>query len=135
MDTFYVEIERFWDLFDQTDLVRQPPDIDDKLSFGKRMKRDDRKPRVLAETEACSRFDKRYVIMWGPHKPGKKNKVWEGDGFLTMIGRMAHVSDLKGRMLEEPTILDDIDYQTVEDMGDLMIGNTEIQIIEVDKKK
>ena len=159
MDTFYIEPGKFWELFDKPDIDvplggsfsdrprnirpysdRQTSEVDleqpdNGQNFGKRLKANDKKPRVLAETEAGTRFDNRYIIMYGPHKPGKKTKTWQGDGYLTMIGQMAHVCDLKGRMLEEPTILDDIDYKSVEDMEELMIGNTEIQIIELDKRR
>lgn len=157
MDTFYLEPDKFWDIFHK-------PDVDSSLStstvnksrpsrlapkksglesihddhddsYGKRLKVEEKKPRILAETEAAIRCDSRYIIMWGPHKPGKKNKVWEGDGYLSLIGQMAHVSDLKGRLLEDPTILDDVDLRIVEDMGELMIGNTEIQIVESDVRK
>lgn len=160
MDTFFIEPEKFWDLFNQPDLDSLPgsskntksrgsrsnvakqtveSSSDDQIednygqSYGKRMKTDEtNKPRILAETEAGSRFDQRYIVLWGPYKPGKKNKVWEGDGYLTLIGQIAHLSDLRGRLLEEPTLLDDVDYKSVEEMGELMIGNTEVQIIELD---
>lgn len=157
MDTFYIEPERFWEIFnsndDTVDTGRYPkqryrlqPDnnVDSNESYktghvkqdlyGKRMKTIEQKqPRVITETDAASRADARFIIMWARYKPGKKNKVWEGDGYLTLVGQMAHLSDLRGRMLEDPTILDDIDYKSVEDLGDLVIGGTEVQVVERDK--
>lgn len=64
---------------------------------------------------------------------GKKDKVWEGDGYLTLVDRMAHLCDLRGRMLEEPTLLDEVDHGCVVDLGELVIGNHEVQVIELDK--
>lgn len=99
----------------------------------KRVKTKDSRIRHIMETEAASRIDKRYVVLYGRHRPGKKTKVWEGDGYLSLVNGIAHLCDLKGRMVEEPTLLDDVDLQLVEDQNDLMIGNTDVQIVEVDE--
>lgn len=102
----------------------------------KRMKTgcSNRRPvRHIVETEASVRCDSRYVIMYGKHRPGKKAKVWEGDGYLSFVNGVAHLSDLKGKILEEPIILDDVDMGLVQDLGELMIGNTEVAVVEQDK--
>lgn len=154
MQTFYVTHDEFWDWFDRQNDDDQVKEID-HLKIGTRIKpkqrgqpedsfnkplspgtkrfKTDGKPKSIFETEALSRGDSRYIIMYGRHKPGKKNKTWEGDGYLTMVGQVAHVCDLRGKMLEEPTLLDDIDYKLVEDLSELTIGNTEVQVLEIDK--
>lgn len=114
-------------------LPRENQDLGDSATGVKRH-RSEGKPRTILETEAATRTDSRYVIMYGRPKPGKKNKVWEGDGYLSLVGQMAHLCDLKGRMLEEPTYLDDIDMKSIEDLGELTIGGTEVQVVEADKK-
>lgn len=68
--------------------------------------------------------------MFGKHRPGKKSKVWEGDGYLTIINGVAHLSDERGRILEEPIILDDIDMQAVQSHSEILIGTTEVQIVD-----
>lgn len=153
METFYITYEQFWDWFDrdesqdftETDQIvgaksrsRQEPtdgqnDFNSKPNQNKRMRMENRPPKTIMETEAGSRSDARYVILYGTHKPGKKNKVWEGDGYLTLVDRMAHLCDLRGRMLEEPTLLDEVDHGCVVDLGELVIGNQEVQVIELDK--
>lgn len=161
METFYITHEEFWDWFNRVEephtreqdrfirsfntnsrMRAQRTNSEDSTdgvmttkstSYGVKRQKIDNKPRHIVETEAASRTDTRYVIMWGRHKPGKKTKVWEGDGYLSLVGQMAHLCDLRGRMLEEPTVLDEIDYKTVEDLGELMIGNTEVQVVELDK--
>lgn len=129
MEAFYITHDEFWDWFNR--------DYEDEVAptnNGKRLKREVKeKPRSIQETEAGVRTDTRYSIMYCPHKPGKKTKVWTGDGYLSMVNRMAHLCDLRGRMLEEPTVLDDIDYRAVEELGELIIGNTEVQVVEIDK--
>lgn len=142
METFYVTPQEFWEWFDRNDVSQPLSDYqatsiktDTKSPRSvKRIKTDHSKPiRHIIETEAAQRTDSRYVILYGPHKPGKKTKNWTGDGYLSLVGQMAHVCDLKGRMLEEPTLLDDVDLKMVEDLGELLIGSTEIQIVELDK--
>lgn len=159
METFYLSYDEFWDWFNREndDLILAGSDQEsnqrtrvrnysdqfhkigeksDEFSSPKNNKRPrmDTKPRHIVETEAAHRVDARYIIMYGPHKPGKKNKVWEGDGYLSLVGQIAHLCDLKGRMLEEPTYLDDIDHSIVQEMGELLIGNTEVQVVDIDKK-
>lgn len=135
METFYVTFDQFWDRFDndeqpETTYQSSPPSM-----ARKRMKMESNKPpRTIAEVEAVSKVNGRYIIMYGRHKPGKKTKVWEGDGYLTLVGQMAHLSDLRGRMLEDPIVLDDIDYGIVKDLGELVIGNTEVQVVDLDKR-
>lgn len=73
---------------------------------------------------------KRYSILYGCR--GTKNKIWENDGYITLVGRMAHVCDLKGRYLEDPAPLSDIDYECVLELGQLEIGKTKIQVVEED---
>lgn len=102
-------------------------------SNSKKMRAMESKVRHISETPASERADKRYIVLYGKHRPGKKNKVWEGDGYLTLLDGTAHLCDLKGRMVEEPTILDDVDLQLINDESDILIGNTEVQIIEVDQ--
>lgn len=150
METFYVTYDEFWDWFNRdedaldTDVSKNPKartkfqldsssNLSDPFNNGKRLKRD-QKPRSIGETEAGVRADARYSIMYCRHKPGKKTKVWEGDGYLSLVNQMAHLCDLRGRMLEEPTVLDDIDYKAVEELGELLIGGTEVQVVELDKK-
>lgn len=131
METFYIEPTRFWELFNtkedsiESKIVSRPPNRQPK--YGKRMR--------TCESSNPSELigGVRYIIMWANHKPGKKKIVWEGDGYLTLVGQMAHLSDLRGRMLEDPTILDDLDCKTVKECGELLIGNTEVQIQNVDK--
>lgn len=149
METFYVTYDEFWEWFnreaDPPELeanrnhkartksqFNQSNDLNDNPSNGKRMKRD-MGPRSIGETEAAFTADARYSIMYCRHKPGKKTKVWEGDGYLSLVNQMAHLCDLRGRMLEEPSLLDDIDYRAVEELGELVIGNTEVQVVELDK--
>lgn len=152
MEAFYLTYEEFWKWFNRD------PSEDDRYTFdtnqpklrsrltrdnqfpsenqvtGIKRPRSEGKPRSILETEAATRTDARYIIMYGRPKPGKKNKVWEGDGYLSLVGQMAHLCDLKGRMLEEPTYLDDIDLKSIEDFGELTIGGTEVQVVEADKK-
>lgn len=154
MDSLFIEPEQFWEWFDRTEEVdtllnqsdnaqknrlKQPRTTDAAYvqntvdqNGPKRMK-SDFKPRTIQETEAGRGAGKRYVIMYARHKPGRKNKVWEGDGFLTMLGGIAHLCNTQGRLLEEPTHLDDFDLKEVEDMGELLIGNTDVQVLELDK--
>ena len=99
----------------------------------KRVKTRDSRIRHIVETEAANRVDKRYVVLYGRHRPGRITKVWEEDGYLSLVNGIAHLCDLKGRMIEEPTLLDDVDLQLVEDQSDLLIGNTNIQIVDVVK--
>lgn len=133
METFYVTHDQFWDWFDREEeqIVSNNSNQITKSPSAKRLKTDN-KPRTIYDTEAAVKVDARYVILYGPHKPGKKNKIWEGDGYLTLVGQTAHLCDLRGRMLEEPTILDDLDYKVIKDCGELTIGNTEVQVIELD---
>lgn len=157
METFYIEPDKFWEIFNKNDDLleptramknryRQPTSMERNRegyeanssdlteNYGKRIKKSDHKPpRVLAETEAAFRSDTRYAVLWGRHKPGKKTKNWEGDGFLSFVGQMAHLSDDRGRMLEDPAILDDIDYKTVKELGEILIGDTEVQVVELEK--
>lgn len=133
METFYITKDGFWEWFNRENDTANNKRMKTELKSGN--KSENGPPRSIAETEAATRADSRYIILYGRHKPGKKSKTWEGDGYLTLVGQMAHLCDLRGRMLEEPTILDDIDYKLVEDLGELLIGNTEVQVIEVDKKK
>lgn len=124
MDTFYITYQEFWDRFDRDgrpeeedkDFIEEPP-----VERVKRLKVEEK--------------SKRYVILYGRRKPGKKNKVWEKDGFLTLVGQMAHLSDLRGRLLEEPTLLDELELKTIQDLGELTIGDTEVQVIELDIKQ
>lgn len=105
------------------------------MPSNKRMKTtESSKIRHIMETEAAERTDKRYVVLFGRHRPGKKTKVWEGDGYLSLVNGIAHLCDLKGRMIEEPTLLDDVDLKLVEDQSDVLIGNTDVQIVEVDEQ-
>lgn len=75
----------------------------------------------------------RYKMCWGRHRPGKKTKVWEGDGFITLIGNMAHVSNEDGRILEEPVVLDEAELEAIRDFKELLIGKTEIMVDELVK--
>lgn len=134
METFFVSPDQFWEWFNRpntTDQPRQNPEPTTPIKPAKRMRIDERpKPKHVNETAASNHVDNRYVIMWARPKPGKKNKTWEGDGYLYMAGQLAHLTDLKGRLLEEPTLLDHMDYQLVEEMGELTIGGLEVQIVE-----
>lgn len=135
METFYVTRDEFWDWFnrDDTETIKNPK-TRTKSQFdssnGKRLKRD----QISRSIDLSEETNSRYSIMYCRHKPGKKTKTWEGDGYLTLVNQMAHLCDLRGRMLEEPTVLDDIDYKAVEELGELVIGNTEVQVVELDKK-
>lgn len=145
METFYVNSEQFWDWFNREEDPPNPNETSSQNKFsrnndqqlkspkGKRIKTEN-KPKTIGDTEAADRTDARYIILYGPHKPGKKNKVWESDGYLSLVGQMAHLCDLRGRMLEEPTILDDVDLKAVAELGELTIGNTEVQVIELDRR-
>lgn len=137
METFYVTPQAFWEWFDRDKDGKEDEEIQELAQRpAKRAKTDQNqstKPVSIQDTEAAIRGDSRYVVMYGPHKPGRKNKVWANDGYLTMVGEMAHLCDLRGRMVEEPTILDEIDYKAVEDMGTLIIGGTEISVVDKDK--
>lgn len=162
MESFYLSHDEFWTWFNRDtsrdgQLSRQPNKLNtipssratsNILSMNrtndlrdssdapsnKRQKTSPAKIRHIMETEAADRTDKRYVVLYGRHRPGKKTKVWEGDGYLSLVNGVAHLCDLKGRMLEEPTLLDEIDLQLVEDQSDLLIGTTDVQIIEVDER-
>lgn len=131
METFYVTYDKFWEWFDRENDSFQEEEVSYKKDLGqsepasKRVKLD----RIQPPSNAT-----RYIILYGRHKPGKKNKTWECDGYLSLAGQTAHLCDLKGRMLEEPTLLDEVDYKLVTDLGELVIGNTEVQVIEIDKK-
>lgn len=158
MEPFFISHEEFWDWFNR-DISNDPQlmlEANQKASRGpkqrslsdvrnqqvnsdegssvKKMKTTGRRTRSILETEAASGGDVRYLVMFGRHRPGKKNKVWEGDGYLTLVGDTAHLFDLKGKMLEEPTVLDEIDLKSVQDFGELLIGETEVQVEEIDKK-
>lgn len=157
METFYLTHEDFWNWFNRdlseddkyTFDLNQPKvrtkstrdNLDSEVSattghgFGVKRHRPEGKPRNICETEAATRTDCRYVILYGRPRPGKKNKVWEGDGYLSLVGQMAHLCDLKGKMLEEPTYLDDIDLKSIEDLSELTIGSTEVQVVELDSGK
>lgn len=157
METFFLTYDDFWNWFNRdpseddkytfdvcqtkprNKLPRSNRDQDERTStgsgFGVKRHRSEGKPRNIIETEAATRTDCRYAILYGRTRPGKKNKVWEGDGYLSLVGQMAHLCDLKGKMLEEPTYLDDIDLKSIEELGELLIGETEVQVIEVDSKK
>lgn len=114
--------------YDQTDSCEVP-------SASKKMKTGEpTKIRHISETLASERCDKRYIVMYGRHRPGKKNKIWEGDGYLTLLNGVAHLCDLKGKMVEEPTVLDEVDLQMIRDESDIIIGNTEVQIVEADTR-
>lgn len=131
METFYITPEEFWDWFnrdesqDDTEILHNKP---------KRMKTDG-KARIISETEAGSHADARYIILYGRHKPGKKTKTWEGDGYLSMVGQVAHLCDLHGRLLEDPILIDEVDHQEIERLGELTLGSTDVQVIEVDKRR
>ena len=134
--------EEFWDWFDR-DPSKTLDDSNkrvriDQHNNAKEAKmmgpKRETKIRHIRETEAGTRADARYCIMHGRQRPGKKNKVWEDDGYLTLVGPIAHLCDLKGRMLEEPTLLDDVDLETVRELGELLIGTTEVQVVELDEK-
>lgn len=144
MEPFYISHEEFWGWFNRDPSAdarifnesarvsnlksrAKPQGLSDDLladqpKENKRMKTIDIK----------SDLAKRYAVIYGRHRPGKKSKVWEGDGFLSMIGQMAHLSDSRGRMLEEPTLLDGDDMNSVQEMRELLIGSTEVQILEPD---
>lgn len=152
METFYVTPEQFWNWFNREDdqstfqddrplgnksrgkNQRLPNEQLEDVSTGCKRQKTDTRPKNITDTEAATRTDSRYFILYGRHKPGKKNKVWEGDGYISLVGQMAHVCDLRGRLLEEPTVLDEVDYKLVEDLGELIIGNTEIQVVEPDRR-
>lgn len=74
---------------------------------------------------------KRYICMYGKHRPGKKTKVWEGDGYLSITtNNMGHLVDLKGRLLEEPLYMEEIEF----DYGqEIRFGDMEVQILEPEK--
>ena len=114
---FFISGEEFWDLFNS----KEP------LATSKK------KQKTKHIDEHSLKRDARYVIMFGRHRPGKKTKVWEDDGYLTLVGQMAYLSTCNGRMLEEPTLLDEFDMKLVKERGELLIGNTEVQIVDEDK--
>lgn len=145
METFFITHEEFWQWFEREDTQEfsessgrsfgaksKDLSLSTNDNFGhdgwsnnahgnKRLKTDMRPPSS----------GERYDILYGPHKPGKKTKIWAGDGYLTLVGQMAHLCDLRGRMLEDPVILDEIDYEAVKGLGELVVGNTEVQVIEL----
>lgn len=155
MDTFYIEPEKFWEWFDRAEDDNQLPYQSDSNQrnrsgqtrgatsvitareageqYGPKRMKSDFKPRTIDETEAGRRSGKRYVIMYSRHKPGRKNKIWEGDGFLTMLGSIAHLCNTHGRLLEDPTHLDEVDLKEIEELGELLIGNTDVQVVELDE--
>jgi len=137
MEPFYLSYDEFWEWFNRE---REPKRIKTSCEPANTptitLPSKTKKPvRHIADTEASIKYDSRYVIMYGKHRPSKKSKVWEGDGYLTFVNGVAHLSDLRGRILEEPTILDDVDMESVKNLGELMIGNTEVQVVDSDQKK
>lgn len=135
METFYISPDQFWDWFDRQELEARDDEPKTKRARVEQQQQQQQstKPRSIRETEAALRVDARYIILYGAHKPGKKNKIWSNDGYLTLVGQTAHLCDLKGRMLEEPMILDEIDLKLVQELGELTIGSTEVQVVELDK--
>lgn len=125
METFYITYDQFWDWFNREDdpPTRQLASPPQQQSSSKRLKKDH--PRVITEPT-----NDKYIIMYCRHKPGKKHKVWEGDGYLSLSGRTAYITDLRGRLMEDPTCLDDIDFDIVKDLGELTIGNLDVQVVE-----
>lgn len=131
MDSLFITKEDFWLWFDrENDISSNLPATDfgaakasQKISANKQANK-----RIRLDYE-CQETAK-YKILWGRYKPGKKHKIWEEDGYLTLVGRMAHVCDEKGRLIEEPTVLDEINYEIVKSLGELVLGTTEIQIQE-----
>lgn len=132
MESLFIEKAEFWSWFNRRDKSNDETAID----FGA-TKIQPNKPagqtlkRIRTDLNVPGSI--RYRILWGRHKAGKKHKVWEDDGFLTLIGRIAHVVDEKGRLLEEPTLIDEIDCKELEDSGEIVIGSTQIQVQEKDE--
>jgi len=128
METFYISHEQFWNWFDEQDRIETFEPRAQLANIRTKVQEPSKKRVKVAPP---SDIDRKYVIMYGRHRPGKKNKVWEGDGYLYMSGQMAFVSNLQGRRLEEPTLLDEEDYNEVKNLGEILIGDTEVQIVEV----
>lgn len=143
MDTFYITPEEFWNRFNAPE--EEPQEVAIKRAKLKGPgPGTSRQPGSTSyysdstsfdlDSSSSSRSGTRYIIMYGRHKPGKKTKTWEDDGYLSLVGQIAYVTDMRGRLLEEPTLLGPEDLKAVEDMAELLIGKTEVQVIEEDRK-
>lgn len=120
----FIDYDQFWNWFDrpfesyvQTQATRRPSSNESENTVGHSFKRP-------------KQGSRRYSILYGRQRAGKKTKVWEADGYLTLVGQVAHVCDLKGRLLEEPTLLDEADFDSVINLEELAVGKTEVQVIE-----
>lgn len=130
MESLFITPDEFWNWFDRE--KDESSSASCPVDFGATKIATNKKKRKI-ESAPCG--SKRYRILWGRHRPGKKHKVWEEDGFLSLFGTIAHVVDEKGRPIEEPTLLDDTDLEAVRNLGEIVVGNTEIQIQEEEISK
>lgn len=124
MDPFYLDHETFWRWFHQ-----------DKTTVSTttepNAKRIKTRHEHVVNTEEPAVFRKRYICLYGKHRPGKKTKVWEGDGYLSITSNdMGHLCDLRGRLLEEPTVMEEVNLESGEE---IQIGDMEVQIVELDE--
>lgn len=132
MDTFYITPDEFWIRFNSEEAEQIPTTKRARLKGPENSWPESYKTESgLYETVPKSGI--RYIIMYGRHKPGKKTKTWECDGYLSLVGQMAYVTDMRGRLLEEPTLLLPEDYDAVKDLGEILVGKTEVQVVEEDR--
>uniref|UniRef100_A0A6G1S6V8 5'-3' DNA helicase ZGRF1-like N-terminal domain-containing protein n=1 Tax=Aceria tosichella TaxID=561515 RepID=A0A6G1S6V8_9ACAR len=121
MEPFCISHEEFWEWFHkdkQTVPIAEP-------TVKKIKTRHEQAVDISAITQ------KRYICLYGKHRPGKKVKVWEGDGYLSITSNnIAHLSDLRGRLLEEPEVLEEINLESGDE---IQIGDMEVQIVDLDE--
>lgn len=131
MDYFYISPEQFWTWFN-----RGESECDIMLNKNPRQRQmpSDNQPSNKKPKIVDCRSGSRYDVLYGRQRPGKKHKVWESDGYLSLLDKTAYLSDLKGRLLEEPILLDDDDYDSVLNLKELTIGSHDVQVIELSKK-
>jgi hypothetical protein len=122
MDPFYLSHDEFWDWFHQDKkTVSTEPNV-------KRMKTRHEKAAAL---DISTTTKKRYLCLYGKHRPGKKTKVWEGDGYLSITtNNMGHLCTLQGRLLEDPVLMDQVSFKSGEE---IQIGDMEVQIVDLDE--
>lgn len=121
MEPFYLSHDEFWDWFhqDKKSVITEP---------GPKRLKTAHKPEVQ-DISTITR--KRFICLYGKHRPGKKTKVWEGDGYLSITtNNMGHLCDLKGRLLEDPTVMEEINLESGDE---IQIGETEVQIVDLDE--
>jgi hypothetical protein len=131
MGPFFLSHEEFWAWFhlDKKTVATTDQQQKQQLQQPSNVKRVKTRHEQVADISTITH--KRYICLYGKHRPGKKTKVWEGDGYLSITtNNMGHLCDLRGRLLEEPTVMDEVDFESGDE---IQIGDMEVQIVDLDE--